>query len=160
MKLLMDISASCWWTTPPSQLRLRSGSVWPRSWKPISWPGGFLWRKGREIASYTHWKKGYQLQLLVRSDAEGRRVVEQVLILQNDSPDWGCLINFQFTADLANAYPTVPEVENVYRTSRRLPRQRPVADIRFQYAALHVEDVPNPIILADRTPVLSVSLVS
>ena len=121
--------------------------------------GGFVWRKGREMASYSDWKKGYQLQLLVRSDAEGRRVVEQVLDIQNDTPDWE-KYNYETNAEPAAAFPTIPSQDVIYGKSRRLPRRRPVADVRFQYAALHVEGVPNPVILVDRSGVLPAPLVS
>ena len=56
--------------------------------------GGFVWKKGREMCSYSDWDSGYQLQVLCRSEAEGRRVVETVLDIQNDTPTWSyfCLL--------------------------------------------------------------------
>lgn len=120
---------------------------------------GFVWKKGRELCSYTHWEKGYQLQLLCRSEAEGRRVVEQVLDIQQDTPNWA-YFNHEVNAEPAEIYPTVPELDRVYGKNRRLPRNRPVADVRFQWAKLFVHGLQNPIILADRSGILTNALAS
>lgn len=121
--------------------------------------GGFVWKKGRELCSYTHWEKGYQLQLLCRSEAEGRRVVEQVLDIQQDTPNWA-YFNHEVNAEPAAAYPTVPDLERVYGKTRRLARIRPVADVRFQWAKLFVHGLQNPIVLVDRSGILSNALAS
>ncbi|MEL7354075.1 MAG: hypothetical protein AAFN38_21815 [Cyanobacteria bacterium J06560_5] len=120
---------------------------------------GFVWRKGKDMCSYTDWDKGYQFQLLCRSESEGRRVVEQVLDIQNDSPDWS---KFQHkeNAEPATAYPTIPGRERIYGEIRQEPRLRPIADVRFKYASLHIEGLPTPIILVDRTGVLPPALVA
>ncbi|EKV01617.1 hypothetical protein Lepto7375DRAFT_3790 [Leptolyngbya sp. PCC 7375] len=121
--------------------------------------GGFIWKKGRELCSYTDWNKGYQLQLLCRAEAEGRRVVEQVLDIQNDTPNWA-YFNHEVSAEPAAAYPTVPDIERVYGKNRRISRVRPVADVRFQWAKLHIHGLQNPIILVDRSGLLLNSLAS
>lgn len=112
--------------------------------------GGFVWKKGKLMCSYSDWAKGYQLQLLCRTESEGRRVVEQVLDIQNNAPDWQ---NFNVTenAEPAQAFPTVPERDRVYGQTRRQPRRRPVASVRFQMAQLEVLGVPNPVTLVDRS---------
>lgn len=114
---------------------------------------GFVWRKGRESCSYSDWSKGYQLQLLCRSEAEGRRVTEQILDIQQDSPDWA-YFNHEVNGEPAQAFPAVPSLERVYGKSRRLSRIRPVADVRFQWAKLLVHGLQNPIILVDRSGTL------
>jgi hypothetical protein len=111
---------------------------------------GFVWKKGKTMASYTDRAKGYQLQLLVRSEAEGRRVVEQVLDIQNHTPNWGYL-NISENQNTASRYPTVPPTDFILGRSRRLPRSRPVADVRFQHAVVHIHGLPNPVVLVDRS---------
>jgi hypothetical protein len=115
--------------------------------------GGFTWRKGKAMFSYNDWDKGYALQLLVRNEAEGRRITEEVLDIQNDAPDWACAA-YKESLEPAEAYPTVPGLESVYGRSRRLPRRRPIADVVFQYASLYVHGLENPITLVDRTGLL------
>lgn len=119
---------------------------------------GFIWRKGKEMSTYTDWAKGYQLALLCRSEAEGRRVVEQVLSIKNEVPDWS-RFEHKLNAEPSNAYPTIPQTEQIYGEVRRSPRRRPIADVRFQYASLHIEGRPAPIILVDRSGVLPPPLV-
>lgn len=111
---------------------------------------GYLWRKGKDMATYTDWAKGYQLQILTRSEAEAREVITKVLDIQNDAPNWAKL-NYSENADPAEAYPTIPDRELIYGELRRLPRKRPVADCRFQYALLHLHGVAAPIVLYDRS---------
>lgn len=111
---------------------------------------GYLWRKGKDMATYTDWAKGYQLQILTRSEAEAREVITKVLDIQNDAPNWAKL-NYSENAAPAEAYPTIPDRELIYGELRRLPRKRPVADCRFQYALLHLHGVAAPIVLYDRS---------
>lgn len=119
----------------------------------------FVWRKGKELFSYTDWKKGYQLQLLCRSVTEAKTVVEQVLDIQGDSPDWKKLA-INSNAEPASAYPTIPQSEHILGKTRKLPRRRPIADVRFQYALLHVHGLPNSICLVDRSGTYSNPLVN
>lgn len=120
---------------------------------------GYLWRKGKDMATYNQWDKGYALQILTRSNAEAREVIGKVLDIQNDTPDWAKM-NYSENEEPMEAYPTVPPLDFIYGKSRRTPRRRPVADCRFQYALLHVHGVPNPIILYDRTGIYPTSLVA
>jgi hypothetical protein len=116
--------------------------------------GGFVWKKGKIMCSYTHWEKGYQLQLLCKTVAEGRRVVEQVLDIQEHTPDWS-FFNFEENEEPTVAYPTIPERTRIYGAVRRLPRRRPVADVRYQVARLTISGLRNPIVLADRSGVFT-----
>ena len=121
--------------------------------------GGFVWRKGKLMCSYSDWDKGYQLQLLCRNEAEGRRVVEQVLDIQSHSPEWE-FFNVIENAEPTQSYPTVPAQERIYGQTRRAPRIRPIADVRFQYAELKVNGLPRGVILVDRSNVLAPALVT
>jgi len=123
-------------------------------------PGsGFVWRKGKVMCSYSDWDRGYQLQLLCRNEAEGRRVIEQVLDIQNHSPEWSYL-NVSENAAASQAYPTVPPQERIFGKTRKAPRRRPIADVRFQSAELRVSGLGEGIVLFDRSKVLGTALVS
>jgi hypothetical protein len=111
---------------------------------------GFVWKKGRTLCSYTDWDRGYQLQLLVRNETEGRRVVEQVLDIQSHTPDWAHF-EVKENAEPGQAFPAVPPRETILGKSRKLPRRRPVADLRYQYSALRVSGVGKPLVLHDRS---------
>jgi hypothetical protein len=114
--------------------------------------GGFVWRKGKESSSYTDWERGYQLQLLVRDKTEGKRLVEQVLDIQSHSPDWK-KFNRSENDEPSLAFPTVPGNQTILAKSRKKPRKRPIADVRFQYATIKIDGLPHPIPLVDRSGV-------
>lgn len=112
--------------------------------------GGYRWRKGRGMLSYTDKRKGYQLQLLCRTENDGRQLVDRVLDVGQDTPDWDKAAYSENLAE-GSAYPVIPPTERIYGQIRRLPRRRPIATVRFQYALLHVWGLQNPIPLVDRT---------
>jgi len=112
--------------------------------------GGFLWKKGKVMVSYSDWDKGYQLQLLCRDKAEGKRVIEQVLDIQGHSPDWKHM-NVNENQEPLARYPTIPPNKRILDKTRRQPRERPIATVRFQWAELSIHGEPSARILADRT---------
>lgn len=109
---------------------------------------GWIWKKGRLMISYSDWDKGYQLQLLCHTESVGRELIRKVLSIQNDTPDWRYM-NISQNAEPASTFPTVRETEFIFGESRRLPRRRPIADVRFRFATLKLYGVPNPIALVD-----------
>lgn len=112
--------------------------------------GGFVWRKGKLMASYTDRRRGYKLQLLARTDTEARRVIEQVLDIQSHTPDWS-LLNISQNQNEGSRYPVVSGTEFILGRTRRMPRARPLADVRFQHAVCHIHGLPSPVVLVDRT---------
>ncbi|MGB3201115.1 MAG: hypothetical protein WBA99_09440 [Nodosilinea sp.] len=120
---------------------------------------GFVWRKGRIMCSYTDWDKGYQLQILCRTEANGRDVVERILDIQNDTIDTSKL-HYVENQNEAAAYPVIPPNDRIYGETRRTPRKRPLADVRFQYAVLHVHGLKNGMPLVDRTGLYPSALAS
>lgn len=111
---------------------------------------GFVWKKGKVMCAYTDRARGYQLQLICRNKAEGKSLIEQVLDIQNHTPDWKYL-NTSENEEVMQQYPIVPPNQVILGRSRRLPRARPIADVRFQFAALHIWGLPKPIVLVDRS---------
>jgi hypothetical protein len=112
--------------------------------------GGFVWKKGKEVCSYSDWDQGYQLQLMSRNESEGRRVVERVLEIQSHAPDWENF-NLSQNGEPSQAFPTVPPSETILGKTHKLPRRRPIADVRFQFASLKLSGLPKPVILFDRS---------
>lgn len=111
---------------------------------------GYVWRKGKTMATYTDWEKGYQLQLLIRNESEAREVIGKVLDINNDLPEWQNL-NIKENAEPSQSFPTIPDRDQIYGELRRLARRRPIADVRFQSAFLTVNGIPHPIPIMDRS---------
>jgi len=120
---------------------------------------GYVWRKGKVTVSYTDKSKGYQLCLYCRTEAEGIQLVNQVLDINNDAYD-AAKCNVKENKSAAAAFPIIPPNDYIYGDTRRLPRRRPVADVRFQYALLHVWGLRHPIPLVDRTTLWPSALVA
>lgn len=107
----------------------------------------FIWHKGKQIVSYVDKAKGYKFQLYVPDETEGRRIIEQVLDIRGHSPDWDLLTISKST----KAYPDTPPKKIIYGQSRRTPRRRPVENIRFRYAELHIWGLTSAVTLVDTT---------
>lgn len=112
--------------------------------------GGFVWKRGKIMCSYTDWDKGYQLQLLTRTAAEGKRVVEQVLDIQSHTPEWE-YFQVKENDQPSQAFPTVPPRATIMNKSKKLPRRRPIADVRYEYATLKLFGVGKATVIHDRT---------
>lgn len=120
---------------------------------------GYVWRKGKTTVVYTDKAKGYQLRLNCRTEADGIQLINQVLDINVDSYDADkCTVIENKSA--AAAYPTIPPNDFIYGDTRRLPRRKPVADVRFQYALMHVWGLRHPIPLVDRTTLWPSALVA
>jgi hypothetical protein len=111
---------------------------------------GFTWRRGRNMFTYSDPEKGYNMQLLVISQAEGKRIVEQVLDIQSHTPDWK-LANYKENVEPADAYPTTPANKTRLGKSTKQKRRRPTVTMNFQWSQLHIEGLPKPIVLYDKT---------
>jgi len=112
--------------------------------------GGFRFTKGRGLFTYTEPLKGYFLQLYVNSQAEGRKVVKQVLDIKNHTPDWQ-YANYKENLEPSQAFATNPPLKRILGKAVRPRRRRPVAVVRFRHAQLFVPWVPKPIVLVDMT---------
>jgi hypothetical protein len=113
-------------------------------------PTKFVWHKGKLMVSYTDRERGYQLQLLVRDKAEGKRIIEQILDVQNHTPDWK-FMNSDESEEPLEKYPNNPGNQTILGKSYPKPQRRPVVDVKFRYATLAVHGLPKPINLVDCT---------
>lgn len=108
------------------------------------------WHKGKILYSYTDWEKGYQLQLLVNSEIEALRIVEQVLDLQSHSVDRE---KMQQVRNLApeKAYDNTPTKKNILGQQVEPPVRRKEVVVQFLYAQLFIEGSLHPITLYDKS---------
>lgn len=111
-------------------------------------PSLFTWNKGRKMVSYCDWDKGYQLQLLVTTEAEAKRIVEAVLDIQGHTPDWKKL-NVGSNSEETEAYPATPGNQTILGKTRQKPKRRPVVDVKFRYATLTIQGYGRGINLVD-----------
>jgi hypothetical protein len=110
----------------------------------------FFWKRGKELASYVDQEKGYYFQILVFSETEAKKVIEQVLDIRGHSPNWK-LLNIKKNAEPATTYPTVPVTKTIMGKPIKQPRKRPVGTVRFTSAVLMLHGKPDPIVLYDPT---------
>lgn len=108
-------------------------------------PSLFTWHKGKITCRYEDNLNGYKFTLFVTNEAEGRRIIEQVLDIENKTPNWN---NLSVTEKRAN-YPDTPPTVHVYGKSVRDIRRRPVEQVKFRYAIAHIYGISKPIALVD-----------
>lgn len=101
----------------------------------------FEWGKGWYKCTYLDAERGYDLRLFVKSKVEGERVVRQVLKIQNHPFERD---NFQFI-EHDRSYPANPGTHRVYGQTRKKYTKRPRVDVKFKYAQLKIQGLPNAI---------------
>lgn len=111
---------------------------------------GYIWKKGREMVTYSDWDKGLQLQVLSKTTADGEQVIRKVLGAAEISFN-PARMNVNKNQAEASRYPTTPKRENILGESVELPRERPIANVRFRYATLSLHGLKRPIHLYDKT---------
>jgi hypothetical protein len=111
---------------------------------------GFTWAKGKDMFTYSDQLKGYHMQLLVQSEAEGRRVATRVLEIQDHVPDWQ-YAQYKKNMEPTQAYPTSPPNVTILSKSYKANRRRRIVTVRFESAFLHIEGLPKPVVLYDKS---------
>lgn len=120
---------------------------------------GFVWQKGKTMYSYTDWEKGYQFQLLCKTESEAKRIITATHSLQNHTPDWKYFNTIKNDEELTK-YPENPGVQVVMGETIDIPKERPTVEVRFQYAYVKLDGVIAPITLYDRRGKRAGSLVN
>lgn len=110
---------------------------------------GFVWRKGREMVTYSDWDNGLQLQILCINRTEGERVVREVLQAASKTYDPEKL-NHIVNSAATSKYPATKRQKTILGKVRQLPIERPVVNVRFRYATVAVHGLQRPIHLYDR----------
>ncbi len=134
---LMDENSS---TMSRSKAEILARKIRDEFAKPL-----FVWEKGWYYCSYQDVERGYKLKVLVKSEAEGKRVIKQVLKIQSHTFDEQF---FQFV-DHNRTYQAIPSTELIYGRTRKKRRVRPRADVRFRHAKLLIYGLNNAINLVD-----------
>ena len=111
---------------------------------------GYVWRKGKELYIYRDKANGYRFKVLTRSQSQATEIIQKLLSIVNDNYDASFLTKNE-AIDPTSAFPTIPENQTILNKTRRKPRKRPIADVRFYYASLKVWGIGKPIILVDKT---------
>ncbi len=120
---------------------------------------GFVWNKGKTMYSYTDWERGYQFQLLCRNITEAKRIISAVHSLQTHTPNWKYFNTVKADEELTK-YPEEPGNQIIMGETVPIPKERPLVEVRFQYAYLNLDGVKEPINLYDRRSKLPRTLVS
>lgn len=108
-------------------------------------PEIFVWQKGKEVATYLDKQNGYDFRLYIKNETEARKIITQVISIENKTPNWEKL---HITVSKAT-YPEITGTKRIYGEQRRVPRRRPLQDIKFRYAELHLWGRPKPVTLVD-----------
>lgn len=111
---------------------------------------GFVWRKGKDLATYTDPDRGFGLKLLVRTQTEGEQLARRVLDLTNTNFE-ARKFNYKQNSAPTQAFPTLPPNQTILGRVTREPRRRPIASVRFQYAYCNLHGATEPTILIDRS---------
>lgn len=108
----------------------------------------FYYQRGRELWSYADKSKGDYFQMTVDSEATAKKVIEQVIRVQEErEPDWDKYLRKH--EDKRNY--TTQETIRVMGEVVKKPKKRPVGRVEFQYAELFIPGMTKPIILVDHT---------
>ena len=106
----------------------------------------FIFKKGRELYTYTDKKKGYYFQVYAYDELNAKKIMEQAYRLQHDTePEWDDYLRTHI--DKKNY--TVQQTQMILGELKQKPKRRPIADVKFSYAELNVPGLLEPIILVD-----------
>ncbi|MEG4225540.1 hypothetical protein QUA35_06665 [Microcoleus sp. N9_B2] len=108
---------------------------------------GFKWERGKEMIVYHDWQRGYSLQIHCKSEAEGTRIVKEVLKIQGHEIRTEYL---KLNKLIGTPKPTIPTVkeEEILGKKRKHKRYRPEGTVFYAYATLHLPSYGQKIALA------------
>lgn len=110
---------------------------------------GYIWEKGKELYSYSDWTRGYHFQLLCRSKIHAKQLITTALTIQGHTPDWKRLFENENDSP-TERYPENPGTKVIAGDTVKLLAYRPLVEVRFQYAVVHLKESKTPITLYDR----------
>ncbi|MEG4883011.1 hypothetical protein QUB75_19720 [Microcoleus sp. K1-B6] len=108
---------------------------------------GFKWERGKKIVVYHDWGRGYSLKIACKTEAEGVRIVKEVLKIQGHEIKTEYLKLNQL---IGTPKPTIPAVkeEEILGKKRKHKRYRPEGTVYYAYATLHLPSYGQKIALA------------
>ena len=102
--------------------------------------------KGREAWTYWDDKKGYRFTVYVQTEQDAKKIIEAAIRIQDEiEPDWDK--HLREHKDGVNY--NVQETIKVMGETKKKPKKRPVANVKYQYAELFIPGTTKPIILSD-----------
>jgi hypothetical protein len=107
---------------------------------------GLIWKKGKDMLVYTDRPRGYQSRILCRDETGGRLILSAMLAVQQHQINERKL-NFSSPVQPTLAHPTIPEQKTILNKLVKLPRTRPIADVRFSRAVMYLQYWREPIVL-------------
>lgn len=110
----------------------------------------YIWNKGKELYCYADWSRGYQLQILARSESQARDLVTKILSLQGHTPIWKYMTKSENLAE-SERYPNVAETKIILGEQVTLPLTRPNVDVKFRFADVRVSPLLQPVVIYDAT---------
>lgn len=108
----------------------------------------YTWTKGKIQCTYYDKSRGYNLRIYANTSEEGERVVRKIVAVQDHPFEED---NFREVIPKKNSINNPTGTRLVYGKQRRKPRWRPNANVRFRYAALHINGADDVIVLVDST---------
>lgn len=111
---------------------------------------GYDWHKGYYKYVYLELARGYDFRLYAYSETEARRLITDVMKIQDHTPDWDYL-NSVTPENASNRFPANPGTQRILGKTCKKPEQRPRVHVKFRYASLLVHGLPDVITLYDTT---------
>ncbi|MEG4047814.1 hypothetical protein [Microcoleus sp. Pol17_C1] len=107
----------------------------------------FKWERGTKIVVYHDWGRGYAFKIACKSEAEGVRIVKEVLKIQGHEIKTEFL---KLNQPIGTPKPTIPapKDEEVLGKKRKHKRYRPECTVYYSYATLHLPSYGQKIALA------------
>lgn len=106
----------------------------------------FKWERGKKIFVYHDWARGYDFKIACKTEAEGLRIIKEVLKIQGHEVRNEYLKLNQL---VGTPKPTIPAVkeEEVLGKKRKHKRYRPESTVYYAYATLHLPSYGQKIAL-------------
>lgn len=99
--------------------------------------GSYVWEKGKAVVSYRNRNQGFEGWYLVKNKASGIALVKKLLAITGQEIET-TRIKFSETENAQAAYPETPGKTTVLGEEIELARERPLVDVRFREASIHL----------------------
>ncbi len=106
-------------------------------------PTQFVWHKGHIKYTYLDTIHGYDFRFLATTESEAKRVITQVMHIENHTPEWDLLK----THTSEKKFTETKQKKYIYGKERDVPRWRPTVSVPFVEATMKIHGIPSPITL-------------